>query len=143
MNPVADHAAVKTFVQQTLGCGCPEAVFASLLMDCFTSPAMPATPITRLLVGHRLLIYLLPYQRENRPSAPLLHTLAGIGRQERRSNGYNRLRIVLLTDHPEHERVALAPTIGAIGDDGGRLFFHVLERQVLPVSLDASTGYLP
>ena len=58
LNP--HHAdEITRFVRGTLGCQCPDEVFQSIVITHERTPNNGA-PFTRLLVGDRLLIYLLP-----------------------------------------------------------------------------------
>jgi hypothetical protein len=123
--------AIEPFVRKTLGCKCPDEVFASIEVTPLQVAGFPS-PVTRLLVGNRLLIYIidpLPTER----LAELVATLTARGRAERDSGGYNRFRLVIGAE--DHARVTRAIEAGfksaAAGDE--RLHLHVVATSALPI----------
>lgn len=88
------NQAVRQFVRQTLGCTCPDDVFEHIASD---SPAQPDESgyDSRLLVGNRLLIYLLAIEDSQTLASRLPKSLAA-GKQERDVRGLNRFRAVLV-----------------------------------------------
>ncbi len=87
------HERLKGFVQETLGCGCPEEVFEEIhvsshqVEDC-------SDEITRIVIGNRLLIYVIPPDSENDLSDRI--ELIGLaGKADRDANLYNRFRLVV------------------------------------------------
>ena len=82
MNPI-EH-----FVRGTLGCQCPDEVFQSISID-RSGTADDAASCTRLLVGHRLLIYVLDAASFGVAESALADLVAR-GRRERDERGYNR-----------------------------------------------------
>jgi hypothetical protein len=136
MKPVDRPDQVKNFVQQTLGCGCPEPVFRSMLTDTFT-PAELSVVVTRLLIGQRLLVYLVNPGTAGPPLKDLLTALTACGREERERCGYNRLRLVVVTGeewYPELERF-----FSELQGEDDRLFLHLLTSRD---SALAATGLL-
>jgi hypothetical protein len=124
MKPVDRPDQVKNFVQQTLGCGCPEPVFQSMLIDTFTPAELASVVVTRLLIGQRLLVYLVNPDNTGPPLSELLATLTACGREERERYGYNRLRLVVITEeecHPELKR-----SFSELQGEDDRLFLHLL-----------------
>jgi hypothetical protein len=127
MKPVNQPTQVKNFVQQTLGCGCPEPVFQSMLTDQFTLPELPTIPIRRLLIGQRLLIYMINPGSAGSPTPAQLALLTARGLQEREQYGYNRLRLVVtLAEHTDHQQQALERSFTALQGNDDRLHLHVL-----------------
>lgn len=123
MKTVHRPQQMKTFIQQTLGCGCPEPVFDSMLTDIITIAAWPSLPITRLLIGQRLLVYCV---RLDQASGALLSALAVHGRRERDENGYNRVRLVIFSTQPDHDGPMLMTLFPAIQGDDERIYLHVM-----------------
>ncbi len=93
------HPEIKRFVQETLGCSCPEAVF-----DKIEYASDPSEPWQRkVTVGDRLLIYIIDAERE--PDLPgKMASALELGLAERNSRGLNRFRLVLVSTHPDEVR---------------------------------------
>ncbi|MBE0586235.1 MAG: hypothetical protein IH612_21025 [Desulfofustis sp.] len=141
MKPVKQPTQIKNFVQQTLGCGCPESVFQSMLTDQFTLPEVPNAPIIRLLIGQRLLIYLVA-SNTGRPWSPgQLTLLTARGLQEREQHGYNRLRLVIiLAEHTDHQQQTMERSFSALQGTDDRLHLHVISARDSSL---VGTGLLP
>jgi len=127
MKPVDHPDQVKHFVQQTLGCGCPEPVFQSMLAETFTLDEVPSIAIKRLLIGQRLLVYLVYPGSTGPPLADLLAPLTACGREERERCGYNRLRLVVIAED-DHRR-EVEHSFSTLRGDDDRLFLHVLDAR--------------
>lgn len=89
---------VKNFVQNVLGCGCPEKVFEYI--DCQEDVNINGITLKRKInIGNKLLVYIIEIDK-----IEFLGTvLAGLiskGKQERDGKGFNRLRIVLANEKP-------------------------------------------
>jgi len=116
---------VKDFVAGTLGCGCPDSVFGQVDYDARSSTLGPDLPLQRLLVGNRLLIYILECN-DAAALRKLLPQLIEKGKAERDRRGYNRLRVVVSTGQPElirHEAEQLFSGVGGLDD---KVHLHVL-----------------
>lgn len=88
-------ASIKTFVRDTLGCRCPDSVFSQIARGLLEIPTHTGPlAVDRILVGARLLIYLLRTDDAALAAASLPDLLA-LGRRERDAAGYNRFRLVL------------------------------------------------
>lgn len=92
---------IKRFVQETLGCLCPDDVFDEIVCR-----QDDEGNLRKINVGGRLLIYMLAVNGKSglqEAVDPLLEQ----GLQERDRNGFNRFRLVLVTARPgELKRVA-------------------------------------
>jgi hypothetical protein len=124
---------VEPFVRGTLGCQCPDEVFEAIESGPLRVVNLP-TGATRLLIGRRLLIYLVHDVSEER-AIELVTGLLAHGRAERDAQGYNRLRLVLAAADP-HRVLEVARTcfeIEARGDE--RLHLHVVSRDQLPAGV--------
>ena len=86
-------AQIETFVRTTLGCGCPDRVFEKIELGGLTLPGN-THPLTRLVIGDTLLIYLV-YPGGDQLVAESALQVAESGRDDRDRNGYNRFRLVL------------------------------------------------
>lgn len=83
---------IKSFVQNQLGCQCPESVFDHIES---TFEEQNGLLYQRLLIGGRLLIYLHQVQHSARP-AVIVDNLVDKGLEERRILSLNRFRLVLV-----------------------------------------------
>jgi hypothetical protein len=132
MSPV-DSAAIERFVRGTLGCGCPDQVFNSVAIEHVAGPG-DSQRHTRLLVGNRLLIYIL-IATDREQVAATLPVLARRGCDERDRNGLNRFRLVIVAGHPTRlTDTAPALFADAIGADD-RAHLHVIAPELLPTDL--------
>lgn len=92
-----DKQAIRHFVRSTLGCNCPDSVFDHIEL---TRPSFSASvifPITKLVVGRRLLIYIL-YEPPWDSLKSTLPRLVMAGKAEKEACQLNRLRIVIVTE---------------------------------------------
>lgn len=104
--------ALRGFVRDTLGCACPESVFESVERGRLANVA--GQPVTRLVIGGRLLIYVAAGE----PTAARVAALAASGRWDRDASGLNRFRLVLGLPAEASEVAALEAAFGdAAGGD--------------------------
>lgn len=108
-----DPVSIKTFVRETLGCQCPESVFSQIAHGSLEIPTGGGLlAVERILVGARLLIYLL--RADDAALGASLPELLALGKRERDAAGYNRFRLVLS---------------GEIGTEARREIEAVFERE--------------
>ena len=129
MNPI-EH-----FVRATLGCQCPDEAFQSISID-RVGAADGTASYTRLLVGHRLLIYVLDAATIGVADGALTDLVAG-GRRERDERGYNRFRLVIACDDPASEKTAVQHAFDEACGNDGRAHLHCLPRALLPAEIAA------
>jgi hypothetical protein len=123
----SDAAAIKYFVTEILGCRCPDDVFEQI--EDYGTAMIPglAGPIRRLLIGRRLLIYILECDEPAALSAAI-PVLVEKGKVERDDHGYNRLRVVIAASQPdsiEHEAEELFARLSEVDE---KVHLHVLAR---------------
>jgi hypothetical protein len=93
------HPEIKRFVQETLGCSCPEDVFNTI--DC--QQESDGLSGRKIIVGDRLLIYIITVDRESDIQGVMGPALQqGVG--ERDQKGFNRFRLVLVASRPDELR---------------------------------------
>ena len=124
MNPI-EH-----FVRGTLGCQCPDEVFQSVSIDPLRT-ADGAIGYTRLLVGNRLLIYILDTPAV-RVGGGALTDLVACGRRERDERGYNRFRLVMAGDEPAFAGSAVQNAFDEAAGNDERAHLHCVPRTLLP-----------
>ena len=90
---------IKTFVQQTLGCGCPEEVFSHI--DCQLNIPLDTFLLShRINIGNKLLVFIVELKGHD-SLREALTSLLDAGKKERDSGGFNRFRLVLASDNPD------------------------------------------
>lgn len=127
MNPI-EH-----FVRATLGCQCPDEVFRSVSIGQLRT-ADGAIGYTRLLVGNRLLIYLLDAASVSVADGELADLVAR-GCRERNERGYNRFRLVIACDEPASESTAVQHAFDDASGNDERAHLHCLPRALLPAEI--------
>ena len=125
--PVVAPAAVRHFVRDILGCTCPDAVFERIE----SAPGDNDLYRQSIAVGGRLLVLVA----EAHGAAGLdrqVDELLVLGRRWRDGDGFNRLRLVLLSDSPARiESRALARFMASAERDE-RTHLHCLPNSSLP-----------
>ncbi len=124
---------VAHFVRTTLGCGCPDQVLRTIHLDRTSDGALQSV---RLRVGGRLLIHLVEgTQALSTPGR--VELLAAQGRAERDAGGYNRFRLVLVTDEAPDvaTATATADAFQAGATTADRSHLHWLAQGNLPAVL--------
>ena len=116
---------IKTFVQKTLGCGCPEDVFTYI--DCRSN--IPLNNIrlrNKINIGNRLLIFIVEV---NDPDSlkETLKSLVDAGTKERDGVGFNRVRIVLVADSPGTFKQRACDIFASLEKDE-RVHLHILHK---------------
>ncbi|OGW51447.1 MAG: hypothetical protein A2Y81_07490 [Nitrospirae bacterium RBG_13_43_8] len=128
---IFDREAIKLFVQQTLGCGCPEEVFEHI--DCQFNIKVNHEIILRnkIKIGNRLLIYVLEVNNAG-PIKTILPFLVAAGKTERDNLKFNRFRLVLVTDKLDELKQAAESMFDTISKDD-KVHLHVLHKETVPI----------
>ena len=127
MSVIRNPAAVKSFVREKLGCHCPDSVFEQIDYQEHSAVLGHDMNTKRLLIGNRLLIYILESNDEQ--SLPtLLPLLVKKAREERDYQGYQRLRVVLITDEAESLRAQMEKLFASIEEVDEKVHLHVLDK---------------
>jgi len=129
MDP-ADRQAIEHFVRTTLGCKCPVEVFQSIEIERAHTPGA-ALPHTRLVIGDRLLIYVVEAQPA-KATAAAVSALATQGRAERDAKRYSRYRLVIASDHPTQFLTDAGTSFANAAGADNRAHLHVLATDQLP-----------
>lgn len=124
------HQCIKDFAVEMLGCGCPDEVFQTIETGKADIGPLPESAISSILIGNRLLIYLVSVDRQTELSA-LLPELIKAGTGERDRKGYNRFRLVLVTEDEAFDGGGAAFLFSSMSNGDDRLFLHILEKEKL------------
>lgn len=122
----SQHPEIKKFVKDKLGCTCPDNVFDEIHIERKNQLAGKQVSYDRLLVGNRLLIYVLKdIDTRNLQSVLPLAVRAGI--RERDTMKYNRLRLVLKCefDCGDMERL-VQPVFDSIPEKDEKIHLHYI-----------------
>lgn len=116
---------IKTFVQKTLGCGCPEEVFTYI--DCCSNILLNNIRLrNKINIGNRLLIVIVEV---NDPDSlrETLKSLVDAGIKERDGVGFNRVRIVLAADNPCTFKQRACDIFASLENDE-RVHLHIIHK---------------
>lgn len=122
---------VKAFVRQTLGCMCPDEVFEYI--DCQHNVKLDGDLLlnSKINVGNRLLIYVI---EANDPDfiKNSLSTLISLGKNERDKRGFNRFRLVIVTDKMSEIKHIAQKIFEDSGHKDEKVHLHVVSRNEIP-----------
>lgn len=130
---------IKTFVIETLGCRCPESIFGQIDEQSDITLSSLDAPLRRLLIGRRLLIYIL--DADDAAALQVLPELIERGKAERDRNGYNRLRVVVASHRPESIRQAAEEVFSSLGNVDEKVHLHVIDGCCCPDHCGSSRSH--
>jgi hypothetical protein len=120
------NEAVKAFAVDVLGCNCPEEVFSTIEFEKSPDPVGGVDLIFQILIGGRLMVLGLKDSELREPCDSLARVVAeGVTRRDRL--GFNRLRIVVVSDDPGCG-ARLKPLFEGIPGKDDRVHLHVLRH---------------
>jgi hypothetical protein len=120
---------IKTFIQKTLGCNCPEEVFHHI--DCQSHvPVNKIVVKNRINIGNRLLIYVIEVS-DNISLQTILPLLLHAGQKERDEARFNRFRLVLVTDRVHEVKRAADEIFKWISKDE-KIHLHIIHKENVP-----------
>ena len=123
---------IKSFVQENLGCGCPDEVFSSIQIE-KDPDAFDGLPIDYLItIGNRLLIGICFYENLNIGAIKDIKRSLYAGIKLRDRNGFNRFRLVVVSDVKESvfEKVRKEHDNFSGLDD--RVHLHLIRTSMIP-----------
>jgi hypothetical protein len=117
---------IKEFVQQTLGCGCPEEVFTYI--DCQSNIQLDRVLLkNKINIGNRLLIFIAELNDSDALKETLI-LLVDKGRKERDRFGFNRFRLVLAAEDPSTVHWRACDIFDTLEKDE-RVHLHVVHKE--------------
>ena len=132
----SESSRLRHFVRSTLGCGCPEEVLQNIKSTWFDLRAH--TPLTRLDVGGRLLVYVFEAEGGTGIPEAVLQDAVEHGVAERDRLGFNRLRVVVAADDPEALRPAVKRSFAVLERSADRVHLHLVATSDLPFNIPGS-----
>lgn len=122
------YPAIKRFVQESLGCTCPEEVFERI--DHRRHRVGDVAGVQRIDVGQRLLVYLV----ETDDPAWLqrhLAELVGAGVADRDAQGMNRFRLVIASTRPDLVGAAARARFRELAGVDDKVHLHLVAQDAL------------
>jgi hypothetical protein len=128
---------IKHFVQNTLGCSCPEDVFQSVDVRNTARLSSFITLDNTIIIGNRLLIYIAEAGTAG-CTEEHLPILVEAGKKERDKKGLNRFRLVLVTDEPEGVQLAAEKQFEELRGSDDKVHLHVINRKTMPFATEST-----
>ncbi len=125
---MTQDGAIREFVREILGCGCPEEVFNKIEIR-----KNPEKQISgELVIGDRLFIRLIESSQLTSPDTQLIqHVKAGIA--DRDKNGFNRFRLVIASENPTQDQKSFSDIITRLESLDEKAHVHVLDTGDIPL----------
>lgn len=119
---------VRVFVKKTLGCECPEEVFEYI--DCQNEIKINSMVSlkNKMNIGNRLLIYVLDTDDPNVLKGNLSKLIL-IGKRERDLAGFNRLRLVIVTDKVNEIKNIAETILRTLKEKDEKVHLHIVQRE--------------
>ena len=121
---------IKAFTRDILGCDCPEQVFTRIVCDDNIRIDNGLTISHRINIGGRLLIYVSMLTKTDELSSELVK-LVDSGEKERNDNGFNRFRLVLVSENPRLIKDDAQKLFAKLGKDQ-KIHLHIINRNGFP-----------
>ncbi len=129
MTTIWSNERLKEFVQETLGCGCPEKVFEEINVSGHQVEGY-SNEITRIVVGNTLLVYVIHSESENNLSDGI--ELIGLaGKADRDANNYNRFRLVVSIAERVAHNNSLSKRFSNVFAKDEKMHIHFVRRELL------------
>jgi hypothetical protein len=127
------NAAVKEFVVNVLGCGCPEEVFLDIALNKTPDPVGAIPLVFEIRVGGRLFI-LGVTDRNILSSDDALAALVAVATKIRDNMKFNRFRLVVISDDTDCEAILL-PRFAQLPGLDDRIHLHVVKKELINAML--------
>lgn len=120
------NEAIKAFTREILGCDCPDEVFDKVVCEDDVQINSELTLFYRINIGDKLLIYILVLNQTNKLGTELPE-LIDAGEKERNDRGFNRFRLVLVSEHPDVIKDDAHKLFEQLGKDE-KIHLHIVSR---------------
>jgi hypothetical protein len=124
------NEAIKAFTREILGCDCPEGVFGKIVCEDDVQISIELKVSYRINIGDKLLIYILVLNQRNKLGSELPELIAA-GEKERNDRGFNRFRLVLVSEHPD-----------VIKDDADKLFEQIEKDEKIHLHIISRNDFI-
>ena len=123
--------AVKRFVQEVLGCTCPDEVFLSINVEKNPLDFAEISKGVLITIGDKLLVYLIS-TNDGELLASKLEQVFNRARETRDKVGFNRFRLVVSSSREQSTGDILIQKFESLENLDERLHLHVIEPEQLP-----------
>ena len=120
---IQTYPEIKRFVQEILGCSCPEEVFNNIDYQ-IQGDGISARKVT---VGDRLLIYIVNVNGTSSIQG-VIHSALEQGVEERDRKGFNRFRLVLVASCPDELRSSAEQAFDSSGYTDEKAHLHIVNE---------------
>jgi hypothetical protein len=117
------YPEIKRFVQETLGCSCPEDVFNTIDYQ----KEADGVAGSKVTVGDRLLIYLIAMDRES-SIQEVIDSALQQGVEEREKKKLNRFRLALVASRPDELRSLAERAFDRSGCRDAKTHLHIVNE---------------
>ncbi|HUN55194.1 MAG TPA: hypothetical protein VMU29_08575 [Smithella sp.] len=129
MTTIWSNKRLREFVQETLGCMCPEKVFekiniSSRLVEGYSNE------ITRIVVGNTLLIYVIRPESDNN-LFDSVELIGLVGKNDRDLNNYNRFRLVVSIVEDFAHNDTISERFSSIFATDEKMHIHFVRKELL------------
>ncbi len=124
------NEGIKAFTRDILGCDCPEEVFNKIVCEDDVKIDSGLTISHKINIGNRLLIYISILEQISE-LGPELPKLVDAGEKERNDKGFNRFRLVLVSENPDIIKDDVQKLFEQLGKDE-KIHLHIINRNDFP-----------
>ena len=117
------YPEIKRFVQEVLGCSCPEEVFTEIEYQ----ENDDGVSGRKVRIADRLLIYIITADGKS-DIQELVDLALARGIKERDNNGFNRFRLVLVSSRPDELRTMAVSAFNSSGYADEKTHLHVVSE---------------
>ena len=125
---MTNNEKIKLFVIQTLGCACPEEVFQYI--DCQHNIKLNDDILlhNKINIGNRLLIYIVEMNSPDLIKRKL-PILIQTGKKERDNSGFNRFRLVVVTESVNQIKHIADSVFKNLKDKDEKIHLHIIHKK--------------
>jgi hypothetical protein len=120
------NESIRKFVRNTLGCKCPDNVFAQIDDKQVTSKISPHT--RSITIGGKLLLYVWEVNSPDQLQEGIPAILAS-GKKARNEIGLNRFRAILVTEDPSTIKIQADFCLSQFMDIDDKMHLHVVSSK--------------
>lgn len=124
------NEGIKAFTRDILGCDCPEEVFNKIVCEDNVKIDSGLTITHKINIGNRLLIYISRLNQTSELGSEL-PKLIDAGEKERNDRGFNRFRLVLVSENPGIIKDDAHKSFEQVGKDE-KIHLHIINRNNFP-----------
>lgn len=129
MTEASNTEALKVFIKDSLGCGCPDKVFEKIDVDKYAVKGY-SSELSRIVVGDTLLIY-IARPSELKSFDDSIEVICAAGKSDRDINKYNRFRLVVVTQETDTSRESISDRFMQKSGADEKMHIHFVRHDVV------------